>query len=56
MMNFFGEKCPVCGTKLEKGREYPASNGKKFDTEKCKEKYEHDIAAEKPHSSGGCCH
>lgn len=57
MLNIFKEKCPICKMELEKGKDYPTEDGKKFCSENCKAEYKkqntHDNSG---HSGGGCCH
>ncbi len=58
MFKFIKEKCPVCKTELEKGKDYPEGSGKKFHSEECREEYRKTLAKEQSESSGGgsCCH
>ncbi len=57
MFNFFKEKCPICKMELEKGKDYPEMNGKKFCSEECREKYRKEMTKNQSRSKsgGGCC-
>lgn len=52
MLSIFQKKCPMCRMKLEKGREYPSENGKKFCSESCRDAYK---KGRNDHSSGHSC-
>jgi len=56
MFNFFKEKCSICKMDLEKGKEYPQVDGKKFCSENCKTEYQKVPKEQSHHSGGGCCH
>ncbi len=52
----FEKKCPVCKTKLEKGKVHPEEFGKKFCSENCKGEYKKQMDESKSqNSNGGCC-
>lgn len=57
MFNIFKEKCPFCKMNLEKDKNYPQEDGKKFCSENCKEEYKkQSVEKQSHHSGGGCCH
>lgn len=57
MFSFLKEKCPICKMELEKGKDYPQADGKKFCSENCKVEYSKGQDKEQSHhSGGGCCH